>query len=45
VAPFWQGLDEHSLLSVAQLYPLNPFAHVHWYANELSVHVAPFWHG
>jgi hypothetical protein len=29
-------------MSVAQLYPLNPFAHVHWYANELSVHVAPF---
>jgi hypothetical protein len=29
VAPFWHGVDEHSLISVLQLTPAKPLTHAH----------------
>jgi hypothetical protein len=45
VAPFWQGLEAHSLTSVWQRMPAKPEAQLHVNPLSASLHVAPLRQG
>jgi hypothetical protein len=39
------GFDTHSSISVSQLVPVHPGAHVHVYLATRLLQLAPFWQG
>jgi hypothetical protein len=45
LAPFWQGLDSHSLMSVWQKVPEKAEEHEQLKLFTASKQLAPFWQG